>query len=193
LRQGLALAQDSHVAAWAAAGQASLADLHVRVGAYAVAAYVLEAVEPQAEAVGASDQLPEIARTWALVRLAEGDLDVAEAAAARAVALAREQMQAIGSGVSLRVLGQVRAAQGQLPAALDAFAQSLAYLAERDPYEAARTRAQWGQLLAAGYDPAAGAQLLADARAAFLHLGAQRDLVAIDALLCAPSEHPLSK
>ncbi len=193
LRQGLALAQDSQVAAWAVAGQASLADLHLRAGAHAAAARVLEVVEPQALAVGASDQLPEIARTWALVRLAEGDLGAAEAAAARALALAQEQVQAIGSGVSLRVLGQVRAAQGQLPAALDAFAQSLAYLTERDPYEAARTRAQWGQLLAIGCEPAAGAQLLADARAAFLQLGAQRDLAAIDTLLCASANHPLSK
>ncbi len=188
LQQGLALAQDHQVAAWAVAGQASLADLHVRAGAYDLAARVLERAEPQAQAVGASDQLPEIARTWALIRLAEGELDAAAEQAALAVALAEAQAQPIGLGVSQRVLGQVRAAQGQVAAARDAFAQSLAILAERDPYEAARTRMQWGQLLVGGLDLTTGAQLLAEARTTFRQLGAHHDLMLLDSRQGGPAD-----
>lgn len=57
--------------------------------------------------------------------------------------LAREMGVGPEEGMSLRVLGQALVASGEHERAIEAFEHSLALLEGYDPYEAARTRAQW--------------------------------------------------
>jgi hypothetical protein len=86
-------------------------------------------------------------------------------------------------GLGLRALGCALLANAQTDAALDAFAQSLALLEDKDPYEAARTQHQWALALHATEDMDESASLLESARTKFKRLGAQRDLAAVDEVL----------
>jgi len=83
-------------------------------------------------------------------------------------------------GTSLRVLGYVLLVDDQTKAALDAFERSLALLVDRDPYEAARTRHQWGLALCGCGDVARGTSLLQQALTTFRQLGAKHDLSAVE-------------
>ena len=73
----------------------------------------------------------------------------------------------------------------QIESALKVFAQSLVLLEDKDPYEAARTRYQWGMALIAAGDNAKGMELLKAAQGVFQHLGAWQDLVAVETILHA--------
>jgi tetratricopeptide (TPR) repeat protein len=158
--------------------QSSLADLQIRTGAVEAAEHCLHEAEPLALELDVVSQQPEIYRGWALVKLMRGDIQGALADANRAVALAREIADPLAEGISQRVLGRALLAAGRREEALGSFAQSLDLLAD-DPYEASRTRAEWGGALL-GEDPAAGRDFLDQARAGFARLGAKRDLAQVD-------------
>jgi hypothetical protein len=120
--------------------------------------------------------------------LAEGHLQEARAQIERSLKLAREMELVPEEGMSLRVLGQVLLDSGQSEAAVEAFAQSLSLLEAKDPYEAARTRLEWGRALISerevpGSSIRQGATLLQEARETFERLGAKRDLAVVDELL----------
>ena len=129
------------------------------------------------------DVLPEIYDGWTHVYLARGQPQTALAYAEQSVNLARDLGLALEEGKSLRVLGQAQLANDQPEAAVAAFEQSLSILTEQDPYEAARTKAQWGHCLVSGRDAERGIILLQEARATFEVLGARRDLAAVDEIL----------
>ena len=89
-------------------------------------------------------------------------------------------------GVSLRVLGQAQIANGQPDLAMASFEQSLALLADRDPYEAARTKMEWGACLRLSGDATQaerGTALLSEARDAFQRLGARGELARTEEML----------
>jgi hypothetical protein len=69
----------------------------------------------------------------------------------------------------------------QRAAAAADFQRSLDLLADRDPYEAARTKAAWGKLL--GSDSEQGMALLEEAQAVFAHLGAVHDCSSVASIL----------
>jgi hypothetical protein len=96
------------------------------------------------------------------------------------VNLARDLGLDLEQGMSLRVLGQASLVNGQPKPAMDAFEKSHAILSDLDPYEAARTKTQWGLALVSGGDVERGTSLLEEARAAFATLGARRDLAAVE-------------
>lgn len=110
------------------------------------------------------------------MRLAQGQLESARALSEQAIQLASQLDLNFEKGISQRVLGQVLWASEQHESALVAFEQSLALLSPLDPYETARTQAQWGQCLMAQGDDARGALLVQAARETFTRLGAQWDL-----------------
>jgi tetratricopeptide (TPR) repeat protein len=120
--------------------------------------------------------LPEIYRVWAQVRLAQGRTDLARENAERSIALANELGLESEEGMSLRALGQALLAGQQHEAANTAFERSLSLLADRDPYEAARTKMQWGLAPLCGTRAERGRMLLQEAEANFERLGAWRDL-----------------
>jgi tetratricopeptide (TPR) repeat protein len=123
-------------------------------------------------------QLPEIYRGWAVLKLAVGQLEAALERAEGSLRVARELEAGLEEGMSLRVVGQALLANDQTKAAFRAFEQSLSLLEGQDPYEAARTRAQWGLALISRDADEAG-RLLEKAQATFEELGAMRDLAAV--------------
>jgi tetratricopeptide (TPR) repeat protein len=168
--------------------RSNLGDLHLRRGDLAAAANALAEAERLALETDTKYLLPEISRRWAEVHLAEGHPQEAQAQIERSLKLAREIELVPEEGMSLRVLAQVLLDNDQPEAAVEAFAQSLSLLEAKDPYEAARTRLEWGRALisepeAPGSSTRQGITLLQEARATFERLGAQHDLAAVDELL----------
>jgi ATP/maltotriose-dependent transcriptional regulator MalT len=168
-------AEQVHILSW-------LAELQIRLGEWETAEASLEEAERLAEKTGTEHQLPEIYRGWAQVQLAQEAHRAALDYAERSVNLAREMGLEPEEGMSLRVLGQVLVASGERERAMEAFEKSLALLDDYDPYEAARTKAQWGLAMVEGGDVAQGKRLLGEARATFQTLGARHDEGAVDAL-----------
>ena len=102
--------------------------------------------------------------------------------------LARELGMELEEGMSQRILGQALLANEQPKPALSALERSLSLLADQDPYEAARTKIQWGQVLVSGLEvpcssSGQGTAMLQEAREAFEKLGAKRDLATVNGLL----------
>ena len=124
--------------------------------------------------------LPETYTIQAQLALAEGDPAGAQQCAEQAIAVAAGLGQAVDEGKAWRVKGQALAAAGQMTDALAAFERSLALLAGQDPYETARTQAQWGLALLSSGCTDRGKTMIQEARAVFQQLGALRDVAAVD-------------
>ncbi len=163
------------------AGQSSLAQLKLRQNQVAAAAELLVAAESLATELEARDQLPEIWRGRAEVALAAGRMDEALEIIKQSINLAPDLDLDWELGMSQRVLGQILSARGKDPR--NAFEESLSLLRDQDPYEAARTEHQWALALLGRGDRAGAKELLVSARAAFLKLGAGRDLAEVEATL----------
>jgi ATP/maltotriose-dependent transcriptional regulator MalT len=176
------LSQAGNLYEFQIAGQSSLADLLIRQGDPEAAKPMLAEAERLALEIGAQDQLPEIYRAWAQAQLASGQPEAALGSAERAADLAGELGLDLEEGQSLRVLGQTLIAVGRTQPGTDAFEKSLSLLAG-DPYEAARTKMEWGSYLASDTDVDYGLTLLQEARATFQELVAKRDLAAVDDFL----------
>jgi tetratricopeptide (TPR) repeat protein len=161
----------------------NLAAVKLSLGEWTTAESYLQESEQVALELDITNQLPEVYYLRAQVRLAQRQPQVALADVERALNLARDVGLDREEGISLGILGQVLLAGGQPEPALAAFEQSQALLADRDPYEAARTRLAWGRYLAAGPDPVQGTALLQAARTAFEQLGARRELAVVEQLL----------
>lgn len=132
----------------------------------------LAEVEQLAQSTGVREQLPETYRYRALLRLAQDRRAEALADAGQSVALAREFQSLTDEGIGLRVLGQAQWANDRREAALSSFETSWTMLTGREPYEAARTQAEWGQCLAVVGESERGDALLREARETFERLGA---------------------
>ena len=154
-------------------------DLYLRQGEAERAAPLLAEAESLALEADAKDQLPEIYRGRALVRLAGQDRRSALEDAERSVKLAQELRMDPEAGMSLRVKGQVLLAGGQDEPALAAFERSLSLLTD-DPYESARTKATWGRALVSIGDVDEGRALLQEASLSLQGLGAKQDLETVE-------------
>lgn len=163
------------------AARSSLAQLRIRQDQIAVADELLASAEALAAELEAQDQLPEIWRGRAEVTLAGGRLDDALEIIRQSCDLARNVGLDLELGMSQRVLGRVLSARGE--DARSAFEESLSLLRSQDPYEAARTEHQWARALLGRGDRPGAETLLVSARAAFLKLGAGRDLGEVEAIL----------
>jgi len=168
-------------------GYSSLADLRIRRGELGEAEASLDEAERLALDMPARSRLPEIYRLRAELRLAQGESQPALELAAQSVSLAREleNLDPLEEGTSLRALGEALFARGQVGAAVEAFEQSSSLLQDRDDYEAARTKAQWGRVVLLGGALDQGTHLLQEARAKFKELGAERNTVEVDRLLAS--------
>jgi tetratricopeptide (TPR) repeat protein len=183
LSQCLELGRSYNLREYIAACRASLADLWIRLAEWDNAETSLIEAEKLAHELDTKYQLPEIYYEWAQIRLARGVRAMALENAERSVQLARDLHSDLNEGIGLRILGQTLLADHRRADALAALAQSLALLEGRDPYEAARTKTQWGAILRAGGDVNRGAALLHEARATFETLGARRELETVDKIL----------
>ena len=160
----------------------SLANLHLSQAEIEVAEGWLTEADELAQVTGVREQLPETYRYWALVRLAQRRPQEALAYAKQSLDLAYEFESAADKGIGLRVQGQAQWANHQRGEALDSFEKSLAILADRDPYESARTKVEWAKCLRAERNVEQSTALLQQAKSAFEKLGAQRDLADLDGL-----------
>jgi tetratricopeptide (TPR) repeat protein len=158
----------------------SLAGVHLSLSEIQLAVTWLAEAEQQAHVTGVREQLPETYRYWALVRLAQESPHKALTCAEQSVSLAYELESSIDQGIGLRVLGQVQWTNSRPEEALASFEKSLAILADRDPYEAARAKVEWAKCLRSQGDTERSTLLLQEARATFQQLGAQRDLANLD-------------
>jgi serine/threonine protein kinase/tetratricopeptide (TPR) repeat protein len=166
----------------------SLVDICVYRSELEVAETRLSEAEQLAQATGVRDPLPETYRHWTLVRLAQGRPQEALAYAERSVSLAYELDSTADQGIGLRVHGLAQWANHQRGVALDSFEKSLATLADRDPYESARTQVEWAKCLRSEGNVERSTTLLQQAKSAFEKLGAQRDLADVDGLLASPAQ-----
>ncbi|MCL4861743.1 MAG: CHAT domain-containing protein [Caldilineaceae bacterium] len=161
--------------------QCTLADYHLRRNEVTQAMAALQEATSLANELQIIPLQPYIQSFWALAYLGQGEVDQAQAAATQALALAHGVENPHTLGTCLRTQGQVLLARGAYAEALDAFAHSAELLAD-DPYEAARTKLEWGRTLASGAN-AQAAQLLAEAGAVFERLGARREAAMIRELI----------
>jgi len=173
-------------------GLSSLADLRIRLGEWQAAEALVAEAEQLVLEIETNYHLPEIYRRWAELCLVKGELPAALEYAERSVNLAQEMEMESEVAVSRRVLGQVLASLGELGQAYAVFEESLAFLAEYDPYEAARTRMEWGKALISAGSMEWGIVLLQEVRGTFEELGASRDASAAKALLAEQGQgsHP---
>ena len=183
LSDSLELARKGNLREYEALIQSSLTELYLAQGETAAASKSVTEAERLVLAMDTQWQLPEIYRLWARTHLAEGRPALALDFAERAVNLARDMEMDLEEGISLRILGQALLANGQHESAINAFERSLSLLADRDPYEAARTKMQWGMTLLLGGDADGAAVLLQEARTTFQQLGARHDLASADRIL----------
>jgi tetratricopeptide (TPR) repeat protein len=169
LDRAIALARDTHMLHYLAPALASRCDLELRRGDLKAAQAALDEAGALVQESGNRYSLIEIGRLRALLALAHNDAG-ARGLAEWALALAHEFEARDEEGMALHVLGLTLLAAGQRDAALGAFAQSVALLDERNPYEAARARADWGQALNEAGATAEGDALLAAAQTTFAQL-----------------------
>jgi tetratricopeptide (TPR) repeat protein len=163
--------------------EASLGATFIRRGEGETARKHLQRAQDYCQQIEARDFFPELHRLWAEAALLAGDLGEAVVQAKKSLELARELGMRGDEGRTLRVLGQIIAAQGQLDLAVDQLGQSIAILAEvGDEYEQARSRlALAGAYLAQG-NVEAGEAALAQCRPVFERLGSELDLAAAQTL-----------
>jgi tetratricopeptide (TPR) repeat protein len=185
LSRCLSLARDNHLQVHLIYARSSLADLYIRLRAWEQAEAALDDAERLSRELNKRDQLPEVYRNRALLRLAQGEEARALADAQQAIRLAGDIGTQLEEGASLRVLGQTLLALGRLEEALAAFERSFELLDAKDPYEAARTAFQWGHALGVSRKADQGRRLLQQARATFQRLGARLDLANLDALVAS--------
>jgi len=153
-------------------GLTSLAELHIAIGDSQVAAALLDEAEQVALQCNTKYLL-------AAISFCRGQLHLdAQLDAERSLCMARELELELEEGKYLRLFGQTQAANGQYDLALTTLAQSYDRLANRDPYEAARTQMVWGRLLLLNGKAEEGHRLLGEASTTFDKLGARRDLLA---------------
>lgn len=175
LSEALQLARKHHVPEYIVHTQSSLADLFLRINKLEAAESALHEAEQLAHQLELQGELSEIYRSWAHIQSARNQHEEAIEDAARAVHIAVEAEDPLAEGISRRVLGEVLFAAGQGKQAREAFQHSLELLNEQDPYEAARTKAQWGKALLSTKDATQGEELLCEAHETFDGLGVQHN------------------
>lgn len=137
---------------------------------------------------GSEDFLPELERRWGEFYLGRAsaesaDLDQALIHTRRSIVLAAAQEARLETGMSLRVLGRVHMARGELVPAQAALRQSLQIFNDlNSPYQAGKTLLCLAQLAAENGPTQADLEQLAQAIQTFEQLGAQADLDAALAL-----------
>ncbi len=162
---------------------ASLATLKIRTKEADTALSLLAEAEQVALELEMRYPLAEIYYLAAQAQLAVNNLDEALKKAEQCVSLAIDLGLELEEGIGQRVLGQILLARNQPEPAINAFDQSLSLLANRNPFEFARTQTAKGRYLIAGSNIEQGLALLKEAQATFEQLGAQQDLAEVSRIL----------
>lgn len=173
LTQALARARQHHFDVSEMNSLHRLAELQGRRGEGSAALRLIKQAWELANKLNAQTHLAEIQNCWAEIELQNGRLTAADAHVRKAL----DTAQTIGireqEGISYRILGELTLARGQLREAKAALKQSLAALPTQMPYELARAKAVWGQILQLDGNQAQGNLLLQEAKAIFQTLGVE--------------------
>ncbi|HEU0029045.1 MAG TPA: protein kinase [Kofleriaceae bacterium] len=156
----------------------NLAGLLIERGELDQATALLDFAIDALERTGTRYALSEALAFRARIAAARGELATAQQHAERALSTARSQANHLGAAVALRLLAQLKSLGGDHAAARATIEEALALAQPNDRFEALRTRAALGQILARAGDPAS-ASVLADVRAEFERLGTARELAVI--------------
>ncbi|MBV7336226.1 hypothetical protein KFU94_49940 [Chloroflexi bacterium TSY] len=182
LTQALDLARQCQQNELIIAGLAYLADLYLTQERLDAAHSALAEAEALSLTTQIEYQLPLIYRLQAQHALATDDA----ATAVDHIQCSLDTAQHLGIsqeiGPSLRVLGELQVASGQITEAVMNFAQSLARLTD-NPYETALTQLTWGRTLLQNGCEAEAHSRLQKAQTILQQLGAIRELAVANALL----------
>ncbi|MBV7338003.1 tetratricopeptide repeat protein [Chloroflexi bacterium TSY] len=160
----------------------SLAQVQIQRQEWVAATKTLAEAEEIAANLKTRYPLVEVNYLQAQVALAQDQLPEAYTLAEAAIQLADELESIEEAAIAQRVRGMILVADKQPEAALTEFAKSFTRLADRDPYEAARTQLAWGQTLMTIGNMDEGYSLLQEAQQTFERLGAQRELTQLASL-----------
>lgn len=185
LQSSLTLAHKNHLHAIEVIAQLRLADLQIRIARWQQAESAAHAAEELARQIGDNSSLIAIYRVYAEFKQATGDITGALLTIEHSITLAEELQERLEQGQSLRILGQICLKQGDYQQAVTIFEKSLSLLVDNEPYEAARTKVNWGIALVTHGDKNAGICLLQEAQHTFNTFGAKRDLIQVDVILSA--------
>ena len=118
----------------------NLAQVHIYQGNWDQARESLTQSQLIFAEIGSDDFLPELERRWGEFFLKNGDLEQASEHINRSIELAISQDAKLEWGISMRVLGDIKLAQGEQQVAGQVLNRSLEILNElNSDYEAART------------------------------------------------------
>lgn len=161
----------------------NLGHTFIRRGQAEAALQHLRASREYFEQIQARDFLPELHRHFAEAALLSGQVAEAEAQSRQALSLARELSMQSEAGSSLRVLGQVAAAQDRPDKAVQYLSESISILGQvKDQYEGARSQLALAQVYVARREPQQAAAALGLCRPVFERLEATLDLAAARSL-----------
>ena len=157
----------------------NLGAVYVRRGDALTARQHLSTGQDYFERGNIRDFMPELRRHQAVVEVVAHDLNQAQAQGEQALSLARELAMRGEEGCSLRVLGEIAAAQNRLTEAENLLADSIAILTQvGDEYEIARSRLALAITQAAQNNPAKASAMLDQCIPVFERLEAALDLAA---------------
>lgn len=142
----------------------NLIDLHVDEEEWGIARQHLEEAEPLARTLDDQHNLMTLFGHWSEVALAEDDGVRALEYANRRWGLAVELEEVVQQGISQAYLGKTLAATGQHEDAFTAFERSLDLIADKDPYQVALTKMDWGKALLAAERQDEGIEMLVVSR-----------------------------
>ncbi len=186
-RRALELARRTSTVTTMALVRSNLGGWLLDRGELDAAAIELDRAVDLGERVGYRRFLPECCGFRARLAVARGDLNAAETAARRALALATGPdptiEPTIDEGIAARILAGVLALAGQYDEAEPLLVRARTCLSGSDPFEAARTTAQTARLLALRARPGdreRATSLREEARSVFQRMGAARDLALLD-------------
>ena len=183
LQDSLKLARRHNLSRSAMQALSNLANIYLYQHDLHAAVETLTEAERIALQIDVNEDLPFIFRCWTQLHLLSQASGRALDCAEKSVTLSQNLKAPLEEGMSLRLLALAHLATNQPLAALEAFSQSLALLEGNDPYEAARTRLEWGRYLLSGPNVEQGKTLLHQARDTFAKLGARRDLAIAEEIL----------
>ncbi|MFM8320560.1 MAG: ATP-binding protein, partial [Chloroflexota bacterium] len=164
--------------------QMNLGATYVRLGDAAAARQQLATSQATFEKAGARDFLPELHRHLASAALLDGDLPLARRNAEQALQLAREFKMRAEEGCTLRVLGEIESAAGQVQPARRCLQESLEIMGEiGDHYERARSLLALARLAADAHLPEAVIASFKELLPRLQAMGARQEWIEVQSFL----------
>ncbi len=178
LTKGLILARKYENIRFEFLANYGIADLLVKTDQLEDVATFLKDAEELSSGLGNEAYQAMVNNLFAEYFLANNQLQSALERVEKAIAtnLENEMSESLEHSISLHIRGRIFAADGDLESAVDEFEQSLAIVENQNDFEAARVKASLGLAKCDRGEITEGNQLLGEAQATFMRLGAKQEL-----------------